>query len=96
MLRRVAPPVGWPPSPPPPSEPRALGLYLILGVLLILFMWVGLRARRTRLRRAGLAALDREEAALLRTARDALRFLVRRRLGRLRPLPRPGPLSPRR
>jgi len=96
VLHRAAPPAAWPQHPPPPDEPHALGLYLILGVLLILFGWVGMRARRARLRRAGLTALDREEAALLRTARDALGFLVRRRLARLRPVPRPGPLSPRR
>ena len=94
---RLPAPSAWPPAPPPPArDPQTLGLYLLLGFLLVLFVWVGLLARRAWQRGHGASPLDREEAALLRTARDALAYLAQRRLSRLRLVGRGRALSPRR
>ncbi|MCF8033860.1 MAG: hypothetical protein K9K66_17590 [Desulfarculaceae bacterium] len=85
LVLRAAPPPTWPPPPPPPGrDGTSLGLYLGLGLLVLLLVGAGLAARRVWRRGGGLAALDREDAALLRTARDALGYLVRRRTRRLR------------
>ncbi|MCB2225719.1 MAG: hypothetical protein KQH53_03495 [Desulfarculaceae bacterium] len=84
-MLKARPHAAWPPPPPPPPTDHAtLGLYLALALLFLLFVGVGLAARRAWLRAGGLAPLDREDAALLRTARDALTYLVRRRARRLR------------
>ncbi len=86
VVLRLPPPIPvWPPPPPPPPQnPRALGLYLLLGLLLLLLLWVGLRARRAWRQAGEELPLDREDQALLRTARDALVFFIKRRLKRLR------------
>lgn len=95
-LREPAPP--WPLETALAARPAAVKSgrgHLILTVVaavvgLIALGWTGARRRRLR-REAGLAgepgrgaALDREDLALLRTARDALAFLVRKQLARFR------------
>lgn len=86
MVVRLSPPQPvWPPAPPPPSQDAAtLGLYLILVLLLVLFVLVGLAARRAWRQAGEGVPLDREDQALLRTARDALVFVIKRRLKRAR------------
>ncbi|MFH1057815.1 MAG: hypothetical protein V1797_03920 [Pseudomonadota bacterium] len=80
------------PRPAPPRGGRGhLALTLLAAVMTLTALGWGI-ARRRRLRReAGLAgqpgraaALDREDLALIRTARDALAFLVRKQLARFR------------
>ncbi|MCB2191976.1 MAG: hypothetical protein KQI62_10455 [Deltaproteobacteria bacterium] len=74
----------WPPPPPPSSQDGpTLGLYLTLGLLLLVLIVVGLGARRAWQRRGEAVPLDSEDQALLRTARDALVFLIRRRIKRV-------------
>lgn len=86
VLVRMAPPAPlWPPPPPPPGRDAAtLGLYLVLALLLLLLVGVGLAARRAWRRGGDRLPLDREDQALLRTARDALVYLIKRRMKRLR------------
>lgn len=85
LALRSRPAPAWPPPPPPPpTDGATLGLYLALALLLLLLVGVGLAVGRALRRSGGLAPLDREDAALLRTARDALAYLVRRRARRLR------------
>ncbi len=67
----------WPQVRPPAHEVPAgawLSSVLGLGLGLVFMHWLG----RRRAERDGLV-LDREELALVRTARDALRLLMRRR-----------------
>jgi hypothetical protein len=84
-----------PPSPPLPNQALGPCLSLVLFFLLLLGMGLGV-ARRARRRAEEGRPWDREEAALLRTARDALRYLVKRRLRRLRLVSRGEPLTRRR
>ncbi|BEQ16774.1 hypothetical protein FAK_38400 [Desulfoferula mesophila] len=79
------PPPFWPPAPPPSvSESSSLGLYLLLGLAGLLLLGLGLAFWRVRQRREDCLPLDREDQALLRTARDALGYLIKRRMRRLR------------
>ncbi len=55
---------------------------------LVLFVGVGLRMFFSFQAGRGAGHMDREEAALLRTAVDALGMLIKRRLKRLKPVPR--------
>lgn len=85
VLRLPPPRELWPLAPPPSVQhPSALGLYLSLGLLFLLLMLVGFWARRAWRRAGEGLPLDREDQALLRTARDALVFLIKRRLKRAR------------
>ncbi len=74
---RYPPPEPWPQAHPPAQGLSAgawLSSFLGLGLGLVFMHWLG----RRRAARGGLV-LDREELALVRTARDALRLLVKRR-----------------
>jgi hypothetical protein len=77
---------------PAPSRPPGSGNHLVwwavLGVGLVLFVWVGLRMFLGFQANRGGQPLDREDAALLRTARDALAMLLKKRLKRLKPVAR--------
>ena len=86
LVLRLSPPqpVWPPPSPPPSQDGGALGLYLILVLLLLLFLLVGLAARRAWRQAGEGLPLDGEDQALLRTARDALVFVIKRRMKRAR------------
>ena len=65
----------WPQvHPPVPRLGPADWISSFIGLGLVLMLWLG----RRRAERGGLV-LDRKELALVRTARDALRLLVRRR-----------------
>ncbi len=80
---------------PPPAPPAAIappapwvqasgggGVWLAAALLGLGMAWC-LGRRLARARREGAGPLDREDLALLRTARDALRFLLRKRSRRL-------------
>lgn len=94
-LHQREPAPRWPkeavlaPPPSPAAEPgHHLALSLAVAGLTLTSLGVGY-ARRRRLAREGLGvgrtlALDREDLALIRTARDALAFLVRKQMARLR------------
>ncbi|MBU1275216.1 MAG: hypothetical protein KJ720_07545 [Proteobacteria bacterium] len=85
VLRLPQPNEIWPPpSPPPPQDPGVLGLYLTLALLLLLLILVGFWARRAWRQAGEGMPLDSEDQALLRTARDALVFVIKRRLKRAR------------
>ncbi|MBU1155392.1 MAG: hypothetical protein KKC30_16725 [Proteobacteria bacterium] len=85
VLRLSPPQPSWPPAPPPPTQDAAtLGLYLILVLLLLLFVLLGLAARRAWRQAGEGMPLDQEDQALLRTARDALVFVIKRRMRRAR------------
>lgn len=85
VLRLNPPQPVWPPAPPPPSQDAAtLGLYLILVLLLVLLVLAGLAARRAWRQAGESLPLDQEDQALLRTARDALVFVIKRRMRRAR------------
>ncbi|MCF8043748.1 MAG: hypothetical protein K9K36_14035 [Desulfarculaceae bacterium] len=85
VLRLSPPQLSWPPLPPPPSQDAGtMGLYLALGLLLLLFVLLGLGARRAWRQAGESLPLDREDRALLRTARDALVFVIKRRMKRAR------------
>lgn len=80
------------PPPSPAAEPgHHLALSLAVAVLALTSLGVSY-ARRRRLAREGMTcgrsgrtlALDREDLALIRTARDALAFLLRKQMARLR------------
>jgi|GEM_PF-1858717 len=97
LVLRLSPPQPvWPPAPPPPSQDAAtLGLYLILVLLLVLFLLAGLAARWAWRQAGEGLPLDQEDQALLRTARDALVFVIKRRMKRAR-LVLVGSLPPKR
>jgi hypothetical protein len=85
VVRVATPAPAWPPvTPPPPSESNAWGLYLLLGLAGLVLLGLGLAVWRARQRREDCLPLDREDQALLRTARDALGYLIKRRMRRLR------------
>ena len=86
LVLRLSPPQPvWPPPPPPLSQDGgALGLYLILVLLLVLLVLAGLAARRAWRQAGEGLPLDGEDQALLRTARDALVFVIKRRMKRAR------------
>ncbi len=84
-----------PPSPPLPNQSLGSSLSLALVFLVLLGMGLGM-ARRARRRAGEGRPWDREESALLRTARDALRYLVKRRMRRMGLVSRGEPFSRRR
>lgn len=84
VLRLSPPQPVWPPAPPPSQDAATLGLYLILVLLLLLLVLVGLAARRAWRQAGEVLPLDGEDQALLRTARDALVFVIKRRMKRAR------------
>ncbi|MEW5911498.1 MAG: hypothetical protein AB1814_03020 [Thermodesulfobacteriota bacterium] len=82
-----APPPGpWPASPAPPAGGPHLAWLALLAAGLVTLVGVGLRFFHSQQAQEGGPPADREDAALLRTARDALGMLVRKRLRRLAPL----------
>ncbi len=80
--------LGFPPGPPPPAASAGgAGLASKLAGLGLVLTGVALAGRRwRRLHREGAQAeaVDREDLALLRTARDALLYLLRKRFTKLR------------
>jgi hypothetical protein len=85
VVRLAEPPPAWPPAPPPPAgESFSWGLYLLLGLAGLLVLGLGLAIWRARERREDCLPLDLEDQALLRTARAALGYLIKRRMKRLR------------
>jgi cytochrome b561 len=85
LVLRLSPPQQiWPPPPPPAQDPASLGLHLSLVLLTLLLLLAGFWARRAWRRAGEGLPLDREDQALLRTARDALVYLIKRRLKRVR------------
>ena len=90
VYRYAGPPLGayWPAPPHPPGSGNHMVWWAMLAVGLVLFVWVGLRMFLGFQARQDGQPLDREDAALLRTARDALAMLVKKRLKRLKPVPR--------
>lgn len=78
----------WPAPSRPPGSGGHLAWWAVLGVGLVLFVWMGLRMFLGFQANRGGQPLDREDAALLRTARDALAMLLKKRLKRLKPVAR--------
>lgn len=78
----------WPAGPHPPGGGSHLLWWVLLAVGLVLFVWLGLRMFLGFQAGKPTTPLDREDAALIRTARDALAMLLKKRLKRLRPVAR--------
>lgn len=80
---QAPPPAYWPERAAPPEAGGHLGWLLLLAAGLGLSVWVGLRMFHGLQAGQGGPPLDREDAALMRTARDALALLLRKHLRRL-------------
>ncbi|RJX29187.1 MAG: hypothetical protein C4525_14920 [Desulfarculus sp.] len=80
------PPVYWPSPAAPPQAGPHLAWLALLAAGLVTLVGVGLRFFHGAQAQEDGPPLDREDAALLRTARDALGLLLRKHLRRLAPL----------